>query len=392
MKLLLSIILLLSSLNSKAQNDANDNMMPFVYHGHIYLHTTINDSVRVNTVFDTGAANIFGIDSVALLQSAWHPQKVGKARAGGAAGSTMVRVIADGTKVQMGNVVQQYQIVPIFKLRDVVDRHADGIWGIKDISKYPLEINFEKQYLKQYTNTVPITEGYQQLPIKYQNDKIMLQAEVQLGGKKISGWYMMDTGSGGSVTFTSRAVADFALDKIEGKRYLADMAQPGIGDKAMETSVEMMSDHILIGTDTIRYTDIEYVPEGVGAFGSRPYLGIIGNDVWDKFNIIIDAKNQMLYLRRHKSDEPIGKKYGYSWRNRTDICRGWVVHYMNRSSEAHEAGVEIGDTIIVINGRDVRDYTWDEEYALSKAPRHELDIVTPQGQKKHVILEAKEYW
>jgi hypothetical protein len=237
MKLLLSIILLLSSLNSKAQNDANDNMMPFVYHGHIYLHTTINDSVRVNTVFDTGAANIFGIDSVALLQSAWHPQKVGKARAGGAAGSTMVRVIADGTKVQMGNVVQQYQIVPIFKLRDVVDRHADGIWGIKDISKYPLEINFEKQYLKQYTNTVPITEGYQQLPIKYQNDKIMLQAEVQLGGKKISGWYMMDTGSGGSVTFTSRAVADFALDKIEGKRYLADMAQPGIGDKAMETSV-----------------------------------------------------------------------------------------------------------------------------------------------------------
>ena len=85
MKLLLSIILLLSSLNSKAQNGANDNMMPFVYHGHIYLHTTINDSVRVNTVFDTGAANIFGIDSVALLQSAWHPQKVGKARAGGAA-------------------------------------------------------------------------------------------------------------------------------------------------------------------------------------------------------------------------------------------------------------------------------------------------------------------
>ena len=392
MKLLSTIILALSSLNGLAQNNANDNTMPFVYHGHIYLQTTINDNLHVNTLFDTGAANIFGIDSVALAQSSWHPQKVGKARAGGAAGSTMVRVIADGTKVQMGNVVQQYQIVPIFKLRDIVNRHVDGIWGIKDISKYPLEINFEKQYLKQYTSTKPNTEGYQQLPIKYQNNRIMLQAEVQLGGKKIRGWYLMDTGSGGSVTFTSGAVTEFALDKIEGKRYLADMAQPGIGDKAMETSVEMMSDHILIGGDTIRYTDISYVPEGVGAMSDRPYLGIIGNDVWDRFNIIIDAKNQTLYLRRHKADDPIGKRYGYGWRNRTDICRGWVVFYMNRSSEAHEAGVEIGDTITTINGRDVRDYTWDEEEALRKAPHHELDLVTPQGQKKHVILEAKEYW
>lgn len=293
MKLLSTIILALSSLNGLAQNKANDNTMAFVYHGHIYLQTTINDKLHVNTLFDTGAANIFGIDSVALTQSSWHPQKVGKARAGGAAGSTMVRVIADGTKVQMGNVVQQYQIVPIFKLRDIVNRHVDGIWGIKDISKYPLEINFEKQYLKQYTSTKPNTEGYQQLPIKYENNRIMLQAEVQLGGKKIRGWYLMDTGSGGSVTFTSGAVTEFALDKIEGKRYLADMAQPGIVDKAMETSVEMMSDHILIGGDTIR---------------------------------------------------------------------------------------------------DVKDYTWDEEEALHKAPRHELDIVTPQGQQKHVILDAKEYW
>lgn len=391
MKRLSTIFLALSCLSVMAQS-SDDNTMPFVYHGHIYLQTTINDSVHVNTLFDTGAANIFGIDSVAFEQSAWHPQQVGKTRAGGAAGSTMVRVIADGTKVQMGNVVQQYPIVPIFKLRDIVNRHVDGIWGIKDISKYPLEINFEKRYLKQYTSTVPNTEGYQQLPIKYDDNRIMLQAEVQLGGQKVKGWYLMDTGSGGSVSFTSGAVAEFAFEKIEGKRYLADMTQAGIGDKAMETSVEMMSDHILIGSDTIRYTDIDYVPEGVGAMGNRPYLGIIGNDVWDRYNIIIDAKNQMLYLRRHKTDEPIGKKYGYSWRNRTDICRGWVVSYMNHSSEAHEAGVEIGDTIIAINGRDVHDYSWDEEEALCKAPRHELDIITPQGQKKHVVLEAKEYW
>ena len=104
--------------------------------------------------------------------------------------------------------------------------------------------------------------------------------------------------SGGSVSFTSGTVAEFAFEKIEGKRYLADMTQAGIGDKALETWVETMSDHILIGSDTI----------------------------------------------------------------------------------------------IAINDRDVHDYTWDEEEALHKAPRHELDIITAQGQKKHVVLESKEYW
>ena len=69
MKLLSTIILALSSLNGLAQNKANDNTMPFVYHGHIYLQTTINDNLHVNTLFDTGATNIFGIDSVALAQS-----------------------------------------------------------------------------------------------------------------------------------------------------------------------------------------------------------------------------------------------------------------------------------------------------------------------------------
>lgn len=393
MKLLSTTALwVLGCMNSLAQNTAGDNILPFVYHGHIYLQTTINDHVHANTLFDTGASNMFGIDSVALAQSDWRPQKVGKARAGGAAGSTMVRVIADGTKVQMGSMVQRYQIVPVFKLRDIVDRYVDAIWGIKDISEYALEINFEKRYLKQYIHTKLCTDGYQQLPIRFKNNQIMLQAEVQVGGKKMKGWYLMDTGSGGSVSFTSKAVKDNGLDRIAGKRYMVDMVQAGIGDKAMETLVEMMSDHIQIGSDTMHYAAIDYVPEGVGAMGDRPYMGIIGNDVWDKFNMIIDAKNQLLYLRRYQPDKPEGKTYGYGWRNRTDISRGWVVSTMYRSSEAQQAGVEIGDTITTINGRDVKDYSWDEEYELRRAPRHELDIVARQGRKKHVVLEAKEYW
>ena len=59
---------------------------------------------------------------------------------------------------------------------------------------------------------------------------------------------------------------------------------------------------------------------------------------------------------------------------------------------ACEAGLEIGDTIISVNGRDVKNYTWDEEDDLSKFPRQELNIISASGKQKYITLEAKEYW
>lgn len=36
---------------------------------HIYIPTTINDSVSCNTIYDTGAADMYGVDSVFLAHS-----------------------------------------------------------------------------------------------------------------------------------------------------------------------------------------------------------------------------------------------------------------------------------------------------------------------------------
>ena len=103
-------------------------------------------------------------------------------------------------------------------------------------------------------------------------------------------------------------------------------------------------------------------------------------------------QKKKLYLRRHKADKPLDKKYGYSWQNRTDICQGWIVRGLYRNSAACEAGLEIGDTIISVNGRDGKNYTWDEEDDLSKFPRQELNIISASGKQKYITLEAKEYW
>jgi hypothetical protein len=388
-KSVITALLSIASFSASAQ--VNDSI-PFIYHGHIYIPTTINDSIKCNTIYDTGAANLFGVDSVYLAHSAWEPQKIGNAYTGGAAGRTKVRVIADNTKIHAGTISDKYDIVPVLQLRDVVDCHADGIMGIKNVEDYPFEINFEHRYLKQHKKGLPNTDGYQKLPIKYENHKLLFQAETMIKGTNIKGWYLMDTGSGNSIDFTSKTVKQYGLDKINVKRYYTEFANFGIGDKEQEVIVDMLSDTIVIGSDTISRFPISYVPEGVGAMSSKPYLGIVGNDIWDNYNIIIDVKNSALYLRRFKSQAPERPTYDYSFRNRTDICRGWIVSSRVRGGDAVKAGIEIGDTITAINGKNVSEYSWDEEYDIPHTPKQILTIITAKGQEKQITLEAKEQW
>ena len=388
-KLLFTVLLSVATFTAWAQ--VNDSI-PFIYHGHIYIPAVINDSIRCNIIYDTGAADMFGVDSVYLAHSAWKPQKIGNALTGGAAGKTKVRIILDKPKIQAGTINDKYNVVPIFKLRDVVDCHADGIMGIKNVEDYPFEINFEHRYLKQHKNGLTNTDGYQKLPIRFENHKLMFQAETMIKGTNIKGWYLMDTGSGSSIDFTSQTVNQFRLDTITTKRYYTDFSQAGIGDKEQEVIVEMLSDKIVIGSDTISRLPISYVPEGVGALGFRSYLGIVGNDIWEDFNIIIDVKNSALYLRRFKPQNPERPTYDYSFRNRTDICNGWIVSGLVRDGDAVKAGMEIGNTITAINGKNVTEYSWDEEYDISHSPKQTITLTTAHGQQKQITLEAKERW
>ena len=390
---MLALAMICGCRQGAAQNDS----VPFLYRGHLYVHAVIisnNDTIGANVAFDTGGADIFGVDSVWLAHSQWHPERLGYAKTGGGAGSALVRIILDPSKVNIGSIEENYNMMPVFQLRDVLDCHADGLWGIKNISDYPFEINFEKGYLKRHKTGLPGTEGYMRLPIKYENNRIYVQAEVTVGGQTIKGWYLMDTGSGATVDFTAQTVRKYRLDTIPGKRYVIDVSQFGIGDKKQEYYVDMMSDRIVIGQDTVFEKPISYIPEGTGAFGENSYVGVgvIGNGIWSKCNMIIDAKNKVLYLRRFKPETSPKPRYDYDFRNRTDIGRGWIVSALTREGDAVNAGMDFGDTIITVNGRPVDDYSWEEEYNIDEQPRQVLEIIGADGRRKQITLEAKLRW
>ena len=50
-----------------------------------------------------------------------------------------------------------------------------------------------------------------------------------------------------------------------------------------------------------------------------------------------------------------------SYTDRTDICDGWIVSSMYDDGIAANAGIEVGDMILEINGRPVKGIGWDEQ-------------------------------
>ena len=108
--------------------------------------------------------------------------------------------------------------------------------------------------------------------------------------------------------------------------------------------------------------------------------------------MILDVRDSLLWIRRFKPDNPTGPFYDFGFRNRTDICHGWIVSRLTRDGDAVGGGMQLGDTIIAVNGRSVADYTWDEEYSIEDNPLLHLDLVGADGKEKHIVLESKEWW
>lgn len=255
----------------------NDSI-PFLYRGHLFFEGVVNDTLDCNILFDTGAANLFGVDSVYMDHSTWNPTNRGFAYAPGGAGMTKVQIILEPTTVKIGSLSGHYQMVPIFELRDILGCHIDGILGIKDLLDYPLEINFEQQYIKQYKTGFPSTDGYFKMPIRHKNNRV------------------------------------------------------------------------------------------------------------------IDAPKGFLYLKRIKGDYSPKPTYDYSFRNRTDIGKGWIVSSLERDGDAVNAGMALGDIITAVNGKSVTDYSWDEEEALDDVPNQTIEITRTDGSKIQIVLEAKKRW
>ena len=113
--------------------------------------------------------------------------------------------------------------------------------------------------------------------------------------------------------------------------------------------------------------------------------GYIGAGILHNYNLVFDPAHNKLYYRPYKAYTPERRTWGFSWVNRTDIGKGWIVRSIYKGSAAEKAGIKLGDTIIKVNKKKMENDSWNEEQALSPKLPITLLLKTGKGVRKVTI-------
>lgn len=365
MKKLLTVgLLCVFFLPIKGQELHSDGVVPFIYDGQLYLKATLNDSIPSTLIYDTGADYLYlDKDYLSLNHLTNAFGNKAKAKMGGAGNGDpeTFEVFINDIKIKVGDLTKNNFITPIINLREILGCQVDGLIGNDVFLQKPLEVNFGLSYFRQWDSLSPSQlEGYTRLEARFVESRIHVKAALQINDSNtVNGWFLMDMGYGGSITLTSEVGAKLHLEDVP---QVKDTIQVGgIGGGSENITFRAESFCFL---DTLHNLVIDASLNTKGALSTgRPYLGIIGNDIWQVYDVIIDPEKYAVWVKRNNNEEtfshsPLNSMWSV---DRTDITDGWIVTGFYRGEEAEKAGIEIGDVILAINHRPVKEISWEEQ-------------------------------
>ena len=254
---------------------------------HLYIEGNV-DGARGSFLFDTGADNFY-FDSVFFNQHIFDYKKVAVAMLPGV-GSTpqKTKVILDTVSFQFGNNIYQTKTVPVFGLKEIVGDFADGIIGKSYFSNKIMQIDYKHEYIKLYDSIEMIsTVGFSKIPFIQDHRRLLLPLKIELNNSiNIEGNFVFDLGSGHAVTFNSPIAKQFDLAKNIDYKVKYETKYGGVGGQSARYDFWVGS--IKIGDYELNNFVGEYSTDTQGALSSDKHSGLLGHEILERFDIIID--------------------------------------------------------------------------------------------------------
>ena len=362
--------------------ESNDSI-PFTWDEGIYLPATINNKYPANILFTTNANRQLVVDTTYLKEKCWQPPKIEKGLI--LRDTDTLRLKASNTKheVKFGNISANFPYMLITDIRNVLGKHADGIMWDTFFEYSPFEVNFQQKFLRTLT-AIPdsVKRNYRCLPLTVRDSKFMIEAYVWFNNKRIGGLYQLWLGGNDDIIFTSNTVERLNLMAYKGRTRQLLAQYTNIGDTTTTTTTFALADSVRLGLQDIGPVVVS-IPMSEASSHSRMYnAGYIGAGILSSYNLVFDPAHNKLYYRPYKEHTPEKRTWGFSWVNRTDIGKGWIVRSIYKCGAAAKAGIRLGDTILKVNGKKVENFSWDEERALSHRSSITLLLKTEKGMGK----------
>lgn len=221
--------------------------------GLVVLPVTINDSVRVNLILDTGCRNIilFGKKNARLFQST-HGRPVEFSGLGD--GRPVKGSLSLGNKVSIHSVLGERIPIVVVQQNNLFARHndVDGVIGYDIFVKFEVELNPALQSITfRHASKTKAPYGYDRIPLRIDDSRPVMESHVFLN-KNTGRPYplMIDTGSSLGLLLKSTNTSELLVERP--RQVL------GLGLNGPVTGYSIVSKKIVVSG-----IEIEGVPTGI---------------------------------------------------------------------------------------------------------------------------------
>ncbi|MEM7109770.1 MAG: aspartyl protease family protein [Bacteroidota bacterium] len=342
-------LFLLFSIGAAGYVSAKIISIPFkLRDDHIFIKLFNNEGHAYDFIFDTGAeGTIFDVNT---------------ANKHGIEAKKVTEVITANGKSKLGYASKQYLKIDRdtelrklhFILHDLSHLNADGVIGYDILNRFTVKIDYINKQLIitsrlrdfDLTSFKPIAFKFDKAAIPVINATIVLAS-----GENLTSSVLVDTGAGLTIMIGNQFFEEHDL-KTKFPKVLTSSSH-GLS-KRSETKISRIA-AFKINSFELDEMPVRISTNNTGVFSDREgYLGILGNVILSRFDIVLDYRSKQIYLKENAN-------YNNSFefptrgfklkRHSNDVLISSII----MESEAYEAGLSQGDRVVSINGNDSND-------------------------------------
>jgi Aspartyl protease/PDZ domain len=310
---------------------------------HIYVPVLINGRGPYTFIVDTGGHLALSPHLAAELGA----QSAGHATSSGAGEKTTSSAFAHVNEIALGKARLRDQTALVINVYDtsVEGIPVDGMLGFELFRRFGVQIDYSGQTLTIFDPTSH----------SYADAGIMIPFEFYDHLPDVAGTiagtparFDIDTGSRSELDITAPFVKSAAL---HAKSPNATQAVTGWGVGGPVTSTVTRIPYLALGSVRVNDPIAELSDDTNGSFSDANYDGNIGSGLLKRFIVTFDYAQQRLYL---KPAQPTPDDVGTfdrsgMWLNASPA--GFVVTALDRNGPAAQAGLQVGDIVLSIDGK-----------------------------------------
>lgn len=172
-------------------------------------------------------------------------------------------------------------------------QETDGKFGLDLFTGKVLRLDFEKKRLTLSSSMPKQLKQYQKLKLTADGDLMFVEAKCKFGDSILSNNFLIHSGYAGGILLD---------DEFAQKHQLGEKLKI-VGEKALKDSYGnvLKTKKAILPSLKIGSEQLVDVPIGFfeGAIG-RQKMSVMGGDILKRFNIVIDAKREFIYLKINK--------------------------------------------------------------------------------------------